>query len=434
MEHQEHILKNGLRVILIDTQAFPTLTTLLLVGAGSRYENMRNNGIAHFFEHMALKASKKYPNSFVVASTIEGLGGVFNAYTSKDHTGYWIKATTEHFRTMLDVLSDTILEPLLREEEIEREKGVIIQEINMYEDRPQEKVAELFETLLYDGNPLGFDVVGKKDTVSQFTRQTFVDYMRQLYHPKNAVLIVAGGLNQIKNEKLKIKNYLKIIEEKFGSWTGGEKACFEKVIESQAKPQSLIRHKKTEQTHFCLGFRAFSLASPKKYALSLIASILGGGMSSRLFIEVREKRGLTYYIATGRSLYQDVGSIITQAGVANDLGKLKQAIDVTLKEHQKIAKGDVGKDELGRAKEYLKGRLLLSMEDSLNVANFYGTRKILEDQIETPKQLIERIEKVKLDELAVLAQEIFRPQNLNFSLIGPFEERDLRGLITDFHG
>ncbi len=434
MEHQEYILKNGLRVILIDTQAFPTITTLLLVGAGSRYENAKNNGIAHFFEHMALKASKKYPNSFIVASTIEGLGGVFNAFTSKDHTGYWIKATTEHFKTMLDVLSDTILEPLLHEEEINREKGVIVQEINMYEDRPQEKVTELFETLLYNGNPLGLDVVGKKETVSQFSRQTFVDYMRQLYQPKNAVLIVAGGLSQSANGKTSIQSYLKIIEEKFGKWAGGEKACFEKVIESQTKPQSLIRHKKTEQTHFCIGFRTFSLFSPKKYALSLISSILGGGMSSRLFIEVREKRGLTYYIATGRSLYQDVGSIITQAGVANDLDKLKQAIDVTLKEHQKIAKGEVGRSELARAKEYLKGRLLLSMEDSLNVANFFGTRKILEDEVKTPKQVIEKIEKVKLDDLTALAQEIFRPQNLNFSLIGPFEEKDLHGLVADFHG
>ncbi len=227
MEHQEYILKNGLRVILIDTQAFPTITTLLLVGAGSRYENAKNNGIAHFFEHMALKASKKYPNSFIVASTIEGLGGVFNAFTSKDHTGYWIKATTEHFKTMLDVLSDTILEPLLHEEEINREKGVIVQEINMYEDRPQEKVTELFETLLYNGNPLGLDVVGKKETVSQFSRQTFVDYMRQLYQPKNAVLIVAGGLSQSANGKTSIQSYLKIIEEKFGKWAGGEKACFE---------------------------------------------------------------------------------------------------------------------------------------------------------------------------------------------------------------
>jgi len=241
MNPQEFTLKNGLQVVFIDTKTFPTLTTLLLVGAGSRYENEINNGVAHFFEHMAFKGSKKYSNSFVISSTVEGFGGVFNAFTSKDHTGYWIKATNEHFETMIDVIADMIQTPQLLEEEIEREKGVIVEEINMYEDMPQRKVGEIFETLLYKGSPLGFNIAGTKETVKKFTRQTFIDYINRLYHPNNAVLVVAGGLSQkskVKSQKYnsKVKSYQNIIEEKFSCWKSGEKSSFVKIKENQTKP------------------------------------------------------------------------------------------------------------------------------------------------------------------------------------------------------
>jgi len=415
MKHQFFTLDNGLRVILIDTGTFPTLSALLLVGAGSRYENEKNNGIAHFFEHMAFKGSKKYPNSLILASTIEGLGGVFNAFTTKDHTGYWIKATVEHFDTVIDVLADMILNPILSEEEIDREKGVIVQEINMYEDMPQSQVGELFENLIYKGNPLGFDVIGRKDTVVTFNRKTFTDYMRNLYHPKNAVLVIAGGLKEN-------GNYLEIIKDKFGGWQQGKKAVFKIVKKVQKTPQNLIKHKKTEQTHFVLGFRAFSLFDPGKYTLSLLATLLGGGASSRLFIEVRERRGLAYYISTSTSLYQDTGSISTQAGVGNNLENLREAITVTLDEHRNIAKGRITQDEFVRAKEMVKGRLLLALEDSYRLASFLGTPALLEDKIETPDEVIRKLNAVKLEEVVDLADKLFKPKNLNFSLIGPFEK------------
>jgi len=226
MQSKLYTLPNGLKVLFIDTKAFSSITTLLLVGAGSRYENEKNNGIAHFFEHMAFKGSKKYPNSLVISSIIEGLGGIFNAFTSKDHTGYWVKATNEHFETIIDVLSDMVLNSLLKNEEIEREKGVIIEEINMYEDTPQRKVGEVFEGLLYKGNSLGYDIAGTKDTVSEFNRKTFTDYMNSLYHPSNAVLVVAGGLNVGTIHELSLQKYLKIIKTKFSSWKKGEKIDF----------------------------------------------------------------------------------------------------------------------------------------------------------------------------------------------------------------
>jgi len=431
MKPQTFVLENGLQVIFIDTKAFPTLTTLLLVGAGSRYEDEKNNGVAHFFEHMAFKGSKKYPDTLIISSTIESLGGVFNAFTAKDHTGYWIKSTVEHFEQVIDVLADIILHPLLVADEIEREKGVIVEEINLYEDTPYRKVDELFDGLLYKGNPLGYDIAGTKKTVRTFTRQTFVDYIAQLYHPKNAVLVVAGGLNRIKNKELRIKNYLEIVEKKFKGWSNGDQPKFIPVLEEQDKPQLLVKYKKTEQAHFCLGFRAFSFFDKRKYALNLLATILGGGMSSRLFIKVRERRGLCYYISTGRELYHDVGYIVTQAGVTNDLNKVKEAVEIILKEHKKIISANLKKTELDKAKSLLKGRMLLSLEDSFNVASFYGTKQILENRLESPEEIIAGLEKVSIDDIVEVASDIFKPEKLNFALIGPFEQNDeLEKILT----
>ncbi len=423
MKPQVFILKNGLRIIFVDTKTFPTLTTLLLVGAGSRYENEKNNGIAHFFEHMAFKGSSKYKNSFVISSTVEGFGGVFNAFTSKDHTGYWIKATTEHFDTMIDVIADMVQTPKLLDEEIEREKSVIREEINMYEDMPQRKVGEIFENLLYSGHSLGFDIAGTKETVTDFTRQTFLDYINSLYHPNNAVLVVAGGMSK------PVKEYVKIIEEKFGNWKLGEKITFDKIIESQTEPQKLIKYKKTEQAHFVLGYRSFSFDDERKYALNLLATILGGGMSSRLFIQVRERRGLCYYISSGGEFYHDCGSFMTQAGVTNNLEKVREAVKTVLEEHEKIKTGVIGEKELLKAKEMIKGRLMLSMEDSMNIASFFGTKKILQNKILTPQEIIQKIEAVTANEIAMLAKEIFIPKNLNFALIGPFYSNDYNDLL-----
>lgn len=431
MKFETFTLPNGLRTVFVDTEAFPTLTTLVLVGAGSRYENEKNNGVAHFFEHMAFKGSKKYPNSFLVSSTIEGLGGYFNAFTSKDHTGYWIKAPNKHFETTVDVLSDMILHPLLLEEEIQREKGVIVEELNMYEDTPSQKASVLFESLLYKGTPLGFDIGGTKQTVVNFKRKTFLDYMKRLYHPKNTMLIVAGGLGKIRNSKLEIQKYQQIVKERFGEWKNGEKTTFVKVKDKQEKPQVLLQYKKTEQTHFCLGFRAYSFSDEKKYATGILATILGGGMSSRLFIEVRERRGLCYYISSGREMYHDVGNFVTRAGVTNNLDKTKQAIEITLKEHKKIVQGDVKNEELEHAKEILKGRLLLSLEDSQNVANFLGTKYLLEEKIETIQELIGKFEKVTLGDVVDVATEMFKPEKLNLALIGPFrKQQEFEQILT----
>lgn len=417
MKTTTHTLKNGLRVLLIDTESFPTVTALVMVGAGSRYERKDNNGIAHFFEHMAFKGSKKYKTSFEISSAIEGIGGLFNAFTSKDHTGYWIKATTEHTNTLLDVLSDMILHPLLEVDEIEREKGVIVEEINMYEDMPSRKVGDIFEETMYQGSSLGYDIAGTKESVTAFNRRTFTDYIDELYHPNNAVVVIAGGLQG--------KDYLPEIEKRFGEWTNKKAATFEQYNEKQAKPILHIRYKKTEQVHLCLGFKTFSFTDERKYALQVLSAVLGGGMSSRLFMEVREKRGLCYYISTGRELYADTGSIVTQAGIRNDKQKIQEAIDVILEEHMKIAKGDVTDEEIEKAKELLKGRYLLSLEDSMNIATMYGGKYILEGEVVDTEKVIEKLQKVTKKDIVSVANQIFVPSGLTCAIIGPLEERDI---------
>ncbi len=412
-------LDNGLTVLLVDTKSFPSLTTLLLVGAGSRYEQKDNNGIAHFFEHMAFKGTKKYPSSFEISSRIEGIGAVFNAYTSKDHTGYWIKSTNEHFGLVTDILSGMITESLLAPEEIEREKGVIVEEINMYEDTPKWKVSDLFEELMYKGTSLGYEIAGTKDTVTKFSRKTFTDYMGQLYHPGNAVLVVAGGMNG------KSAEYARVVREKFGAWKKGKvTGSYEPVTESQKEPRLLVRYKKTEQAHFCLGFRAYSFLDERRYILSLLSIILGGGMSSRLFIQVRERRGLCYYISASKQGYHDVGNFVTSAGVRTNLEKTKEAVKVTLAEHRKIIDGDITDAELERAKELFRGRLYLSLEDSSHVASFFGTDMILKRKTATPDEIIAKVNEVTKEQIRDVAAEIFRPERLNFSIIGPYREHD----------
>lgn len=419
-----HTLKNGLKILLVDTESFPTVTALVMVGAGSRYERKDNNGVAHFFEHMAFKGSKKYKTSFEISSAIEGIGGLFNAFTSKDHTGYWIKATNEHTNTLLDVLSDMILHPLLEVEEIEREKGVIVEEINMYEDMPARKVGDIFEEVLYKGSPLGYDIAGTRETVTAFTRKTFTDYINDLYHPDNAVIVLAGGLG-VGKDKAKTDTLIHEIEVRFGEWKSNKSAGFEKYHGVQTEPILHVHHKKTEQVHLCLGFRAFDYSDERKYALQVLAAVLGGGMSSRLFMQVRERRGLCYYISTGRELYADTGSIVTQAGIRNDKQKIQEAINVILEEHMKIVKGDITDEEIGKAKELLKGRYLLSLEDSMNVATSFGTKYVLEKEIVDTEKVIEKLMKISKKDIISVAKDIFQGSRLTCAIIGPLAEHDI---------
>lgn len=426
MKSQIYTLENGLTVLLVDTESFPTVTTMILVGAGSRYENAQNNGIAHFFEHMAFKGSKKYPSSFDISSTIEGIGGVFNAFTAKDHTGYWVKAPGSHFETVIDVLSDMILHSILVPEEIEREKGVIIEEINMYEDMPSRKVSDIFDEVIFEGNPLAADIAGTRETVSSFTKKTFTDYINTYYHPRNAVVVIAGGLSHTALGANNFDYYKNMVEKRFSGWKAKKKKSFEHFKERQESKNIKVVNKKTEQAHFCIGYRAFPFSDERRHALTVLGTILGGGMSSRLFMEVRERRGLCYYVSTGRELYADTGYLVTQAGVTNNKEKVNESLKVIIDQHEQLKKIAVEPQEIVRAKELLKGRLLLSLEDSYKVASLQGTRYLFEERLISPEQIIANIEAVTAEDIAQVARDIFTDDRLNFSLIGPFEEGDIK--------
>jgi predicted Zn-dependent peptidase len=365
---------------------------------------------------MFYKGSKKYPTPYVISSSIEGLGGVWNAFTSKDYTGYWIKAASYNASKIVDILSDMLLNPLLLESEITKEKGVIKEEINMYEDTPQRKVSELFDNLIYGGSTLGFDIIGTKKTISGFTRNTFNNYMNKLYYPNNAVLTISGGLSEL-------NGYKKLIGDKFAPWLPGRLSELKAVKEFQQKPNVLIKFKKTEQVHFCFGFRAFSFFDERTPALVVLATLLGGGASSRLFTELRERRGLCYYVSTWIDQYADVGNIITQAGVTKNIDKLKKAIESTLKVHTSIFNEDLKQSDINTAKEIIKGRLLLSLEDTFKQAFYYGRRLLLENKIEDPKEYLNKIDKVSKEEVIFLSKELFRSERLNLALIGPISNQ-----------
>jgi len=427
MKVDQITLPNKLRVILADTGGAESATVLLLVKAGSRYEDQKNNGIAHFFEHMAFKGSAKYADSFTISSTIEGMGGVFNAFTSKDHTGYWIKGTVDKTGLMLDVLADMVTSAKLESKEIEKEKGVIVEEINMYEDMPQHKVSNVYEELLYAGHPLGMDIAGSHQTVKSFDRQTFLDYINRLYHPDNAVLVVAGGIGATK------ENIRSEVIKTFGGWESTQKQSkdykYDQYIAKDNKDNLTVFTKKTEQAHFILGYVAdYGFMDARKYYLGVLAGILGGGMSSRLFMEIREKRGLCYYVHTARDMYAETGSLATSAGVRNDVGTVNEAIKLIKAEHEKIAKGE-DKDrlvtEVNRVKEMMKGRMLLGLEDSQAVASFYGTKLLLEGTTIDPHEVIRRIEAVTVDNVVNEAHNMVMENKLRIAVIGPFEKPEI---------
>jgi predicted Zn-dependent peptidase len=415
MTHHRKVLPNGLRIITVPMPSFESATVMVMVGAGSRYETEKNNGISHFLEHMAFKGTEKRPNAQAIASLIDGIGGEFNAFTSKEVTGYYVKSAVTHVDLCLDILSDMLQNSKLDKDEMEREKGVILEEINLYEDTPARKIGDIYEGLLYGDTPMGWDIAGRKEVIKALTREDFVSYMGSLYSANNLTVVVAGGIDVEETEAQ--------IEKYFGKMKSFDTLRYKKLDQNQVKPDLYIKHKDTEQVHIALGFRTVPIDSEEKHALSVLAAILGGGMSSRLFSEVREKRGLAYYVRTSSEHYQDAGNIVSTAGL--DPKRLEEGIEVIVSEYSKFAKGEanITSEEFNKAKEYLKGHLVLELEDSRSVAGFYAQAELLEKHIETSEELLEKIDKVTLKEVEDVAKKYFVEETLNLAIIGNFTDR-----------
>jgi len=395
--------------------SFESATVLVMVGAGSRYETRENNGISHFLEHMAFKGTKRRPSAMAISSLIDGMGGEFNAFTGKEYTGYYIKSSKNNIKLSLDVLSDMLNNSLLDPLEINKERGVILEEINLYEDTPMRKIGDIYEHLLYGDTPMGWDIAGEKENIRKITREDFQAYMKSLYSADNMTVVVAGGINE--------KEALKLVEEQFGKMKSFLKQSYLAVVENQKKPAVFIKDKKTEQIHIALGVRTDGVDSPDKYPLAVLASILGGGMSSRLFHEVREKRGLGYYVRSSADHYKDAGSLVSVAGI--DPKRVTDAVSVIIEEYGKATSGKlaVTKEELTKAKEFLKGHLVLELEDSRAVAVYYAQQELLEKETDNPDEVLKKLDSVKIDEVNTVGKKYFTDDKLNLALIGNYSDR-----------
>ncbi len=406
-------LQNGLRIITVPDKNTQAITVLALAKVGSKYETKEINGISHFLEHMVFKGTKKRPTSLDIAETLDRIGGSYNAFTSEEYTGYFAKVEKSRFDLALDWVSDIYLNSLLPEKELKKEKGVIIEEINMYLDNPMICVQNLWKKLLYGDQPAGWDVAGTKKAVQAMNRAKLLDYRKSFYTSQNTLICVAGNFNE--------KEAIKKIKQFFAGIKKGKQFKKIAVIEKQDAPKSLIHFKKTDQTHLCLGVRAYNLFHPEKYTIQLLANILGGMMSSRLFVEIREKLGLAYYVSAQLDIDPDTGSLIVRAGVDNK--KVDKAIIAVLKEFRKISEKEVSSSELKKAKDYIRGKMALSLETSDSLASFYSGQEILTGEILTPKDIFKKIDQVSKEDILAIAKDIFKPENLNLALIGPFKEK-----------
>jgi predicted Zn-dependent peptidase len=405
------IFNNALRIITVPSKSTQTVTVLVLVGTGSKYEKEDEKGISHFLEHMYFKGTKKRPSSLEIAETLDKVGGIYNAFTSQEYTGYFAKVSREHFDLALDWVSDIFLNSTLPEKEIEKERGVIIEEINMRKDHPMEHVQVLWQKLLYGDQPAGWDVAGEIETVSKISRKDLLEYREAQYIASNTIICLAGNFNE--------KEGINKVKKFFSKIKIGKSREKPKVIEKQERPEIVFEKRETDQTHICLGVRGFNLFDERRYVQEILALILGGMMSSRLFERIRTKLGIAYYIETDAFSDPDTGYLVTRAGLSNE--KLEEGISEILKEYRKIKREGVSKSELKKAKDCLKGKMNILLESSDAKASFFATQEILEKRILTPDQIFKKIDKVSQNDILKLAREIFRPEKLNLALIGPKE-------------
>ena len=392
MNYKKYTLKNGLRIILAPMHETETATVMIMTGVGSRYETRAENGLAHFLEHMFFKGTAKRPNAIDISKELDGLGAEYNAYTGKDRTAYYAKVEARHWETALDIVSDLFLNAKIEEEEIKREKGPVLQELNMYEDMPPRHINDLWELHLYGDTPLGWEIIGTKENLHRFTRKDFMKYLARGYVAENVVVGVAG--------KVDPKQVLSAIKKHFAKIRTGKKPVFKKVKEAQSKPGIFVQNKKTDQSHLIICVRAYPMHHPDRYALA-----------------VRERRGLAYRLTTGVETYHDAGYLATQSGVEHE--NLEETIKVILDEYRKIREEKVGAEELAKAKDHMKGQMALAFEGSDDIVEYLITQETIHGIVTLPKEKAKKIDAVTADDVLRVAQDIFQNKRLNLAVIAP---------------
>ncbi|HLP86509.1 MAG TPA: pitrilysin family protein [Candidatus Paceibacterota bacterium] len=403
--------KNGLRVVTIPMKDNPTVTVLVLVGTGTDYESKDINGISHFLEHMCFKGTVKRPTPQSISHELDSLGCQYNAFTSHEMTGYYAKGDSKNFSKIFDIVSDIYLNSTFQNGELQKEKGVIIEEINMYEDMPASHVQDLFDRVLYGDQPAGWSVLGLKENILKMTRDDFENYKNSHYSAHNTVVIVAGDIT---NEKV-----YKEVDKYFNNLHNIKSVKKIKTKDSQTEPKVLIKYKETDQTHFVLGVRTFPILDKKNTTLSLLSGVLGAGMSSRLFVKLREEMGVAYYVRAQNNPSIDYGSLQISAGVNNI--RVKEVLVEILKECDNLIKNKVSEKELEKVKSYLIGNMKMSVEATDDVATFYGSQELMKNDVKTLEDKIKEIKKIKVEDIQKMAKTIFKKEHLNLAIIGPFK-------------
>ena len=404
--------KNGLRVISVPMKDNPTVTVLVLVGTGSNYETKEINGISHFLEHMCFKGTVKRPTAQSISHELDSLGCQYNAFTDHEMTGYFAKGDAKNFKQIFDIVSDIYLNSTFPEKEMEKEKGVIIEEINMYEDMPQAHVQDLFDKVLYGDQPAGWNIAGTKENIHKMARKDFIKYKGSHYVASNTVIVVSGNITTDGVQK-EVSKYFYNIEST-------KKIKKIKTKNNKTGPNILVKYKETDQTHFVLGVPTFSIFDKRNTILSLLSGVLGAGMSSRLFIKLREEMGVAYYVRAYNNPSLDHGAFQISAGVNNS--RIEEVLKEILNEcHTLIDKG-VEEKELNKVKSYIIGNIKMSLEATDDIANFYGGQELMKNEIKMLEEKIKEIEKVTASDIKKMAKTIFKTNNFNLAMIGPFKD------------
>ncbi len=412
LNYEKKVLNNGLRVIVSPMENIEATTLLVLVGVGSRYETKKINGISHFLEHMFFNGTKSRSKPGQVYKELNKIGATHNAFTAKEETCFWVKSSTKDFDISLDIVSDILLEPLFNEKEIEKERNVIAQELNMIEDDPPRRIASVLENIVYGDQPVSWDVIGTKKTINNIQRTDIIRYKSDNYLSKNMVVIAAGNIDK--------KEAFKKIEKFFGRIRKGINKSPKKTKISQKTPQIKIIKKDSDQTHFALAFRGYDMFDEKRYILNLLSIILGGNSSSKLFTEIREKLGLAYYVYSWGDQYNDCGYLGMAAGIPHE--KIEKVISKIAEIVKEIKEKGVSQKDLDLAKGFIRGQMALNFETSDEIASFIAGQELFYKKILQPEEVLKKIEKINKNDILRIGREIFKPSRVNLAVIGQQED------------
>lgn len=412
--YKKTTLKNGLRIITVPQKETKAVTVLVMTGTGSKYEEKKFSGISHFVEHMMFKGTKKRKGPMEISGELDKIGGEMNAFTGEEYTGYYAKVDATHFDIAMDWVSDIFINSTIPEKEVDKERGVIVEEIKMFDDNPMKNIGDIWRKALYGDQPAGWFIGGTKESVLNIKREHMINYVCSQYTAKNTVICIVGNIKEKQAIEMTKKCFSKIPTS-----VNKEKVS---VIEKQSEPNVFIFNKKTKQTTMALGVRGYNQLHTDRYIMDIISTLLGGMMSSRMFDEVREKLGAAYYIATYNESESDTGFLSTFAGI--DSLKINKVIETILKEYKKLTEVKVTEKELRKIKDHLRGKIVLGMESSDAQASFYCSQELLKNRILSIDDIIKEIEKVKVSDIMRVAKDIFKEEKLNLAIIGPYKGKE----------